>query len=107
MEIYVLLSNLVFSPLETNMWYTYVLQSKKDSKYYTGSTGNIRKRLKKHEEGRVVSTRERLPISLVYCEICNNQGDAYVREKYLKTGMGKRYIRNRIKRFLSLTGCIC
>jgi len=29
--------------------------------------------------------------------------DAFTREKYLKTGMGKRYLKNRLKRFLSLT----
>ena len=33
-----------------------------------------------------------------------DRGDALAREKYLKTGMGKRYLRNRLKRFLSLTG---
>jgi hypothetical protein len=34
-----------------------------------------------------------------------NQQDAYSREKYLKSGMGKRYLNNRLKRFLkSLTG---
>ena len=30
--------------------------------------------------------------------------DAFARERYLKTGMGKRYLNNRLKRFLSLTG---
>ena len=33
-----------------------------------------------------------------------NQQDAYSREKYLKSGMGKRYLKNRLKRFLSLYG---
>ena len=33
-----------------------------------------------------------------------NEQDARAREEYLKTGMGKRYIKNRLKRFLSLTG---
>ena len=42
---------------------------------------------------------------LIYYEACTNQQDAYTREKYLKSGMGKRYIKNRLKRFLkSLTG---
>lgn len=40
----------------------------------------------------------------MYCELSKNHEDAFAREKYLKTGMGKRYIKNRLKRFLSLTG---
>ena len=41
---------------------------------------------------------------LVYYEACINEYDAKAREKYLKTGMGKKYLTNRLKRFLSLTG---
>jgi hypothetical protein len=36
--------------------------------------------------------------------MCRNEQDARAREKYLKTGTGKRYLKNRLKRFLSLTG---
>ncbi|MDP8265155.1 MAG: hypothetical protein P9M12_06750 [Candidatus Aceula lacicola] len=43
----------------------------------------------------------RLPVKLVYFEGCLNKEDAYNRERYLKTGMGKRYFKNRIKRGLT------
>ncbi len=86
------------------MHYTYVLQSKRDSKFYTGSTGNLRKRFNEHNSGGVVSTKGRGPFTLIYYEACLNEQDARAREKYLKSGMGKRYLRNRLKRFLSLTG---
>ena len=49
-------------------------------------------------------TSGRGPYRLVYYEACNNIEDALARELYLKSGMGKRYIKNRIRRFLSLTG---
>lgn len=52
----------------------------------------------------MVATSKRSPFELMYYEACTEQTDAYAREKYLKTGMGKRYIKNRLKRFLSLTG---
>lgn len=84
--------------------YVYVLKSKKDGNFYTGCTKDLRKRFKQHQSGAVKSTSERLPLDLVYYEMCLEQTDAYNREKYLKTGMGKRYIKNRIKSFLSLTG---
>jgi putative endonuclease len=52
-------------------------------------------------EGRVRSTKHKGPFCLVYFEACLNKDDAFRREKYLKTDMGKRYIRNRIKKGLT------
>ena len=86
-------------------YYIYVIKSKKDNRWYTGFTVDIRKRLKEHEEGKYDSwTKGRGPFELIYFEGCNNKTDAKAREIYLKTGMGKRYLQNRIKRFLALTG---
>jgi len=86
------------------MFYTYVLKSKKNARLYTGATENLQKRFKQHYSNQVESTKSRGPFTLIYYEACLNQQDAYSREKYLKSGMGKRYIKNRLKRFLSLTG---
>lgn len=86
------------------MVYTYVLESKKDGRWYTGSTRDLRKRFQDHNLGVVESTKERGPFMLIYYEACLNEQDARAREKYLKSGMGKRYLKNRLKRFLSLTG---
>jgi len=71
------------------MFYTYVLQSKKDHKWYTGTTNDLRKRFKEHNTGLSTSTENRGPFILMYCEACLSQKDAFSREKYLKTGMGK------------------
>jgi putative endonuclease len=86
------------------MYYTYVLRSKKDNRLYTGSSNNLERRLSEHNSGKVSSTKSRGPFELIYYEACMNEQDARAREKYLKTGMGKRYLKNRLKRFLSLTG---
>ena len=86
------------------MVYTYVIRSKKDNKFYTGATNDLRKRFNEHNEGKVASTKNRGPFELIYFEGCLSKEDAFAREIYLKTGMGKRYIKNRLKRFLSLTG---
>ncbi|NCN52462.1 GIY-YIG nuclease family protein [Candidatus Parcubacteria bacterium] len=85
-------------------FYVYVLKSKQDNRFYTGCTNNLRKRFNQHNKGQVTATKKRLPVELIYYEMCHNQEDAYAREEYLKTGMGKRYIKNRLKGFLSLTG---
>jgi putative endonuclease len=86
------------------MHYIYILRSKKDGKLYTGCTNDLQKRLKEHNANKVVSTKNRGAFELIYYEACINQQDAYTREKYLKTGMGKRYLKNRLRRFLFLTG---
>ncbi len=86
------------------MYYTYVVQSEHDGRFYTGFTRDLRNRLNEHNSGKVVSTRHRGPFKLIYYEACLNEQDATAREKYLKSGMGKRYLKNRLKRFLSLTG---
>jgi len=70
-------------------------------KYYVGYTGNLVDRINKHNEGKVDSTKNRIPLELVYWEGCLNQQDATAREKYLKTAWGKRYIKTRIKNYLT------
>jgi putative endonuclease len=87
------------------MYYNYVLRSKKDGRWYTGYTNDIRKRFNEHNSNLFKQwTKNRGPFELIYCEACKNLEDAKSREYYLKTGMGKRYLKNRLKRFLSLTG---
>ena len=85
-------------------WYTYVIKSLKDNKWYTGITNDLRKRFKEHNLNRVASTKGRGPFEMIYYEACLDKNDAAIREIYLKTGMGKRYLKNRLKRFLFLTG---
>jgi putative endonuclease len=83
------------------MFYTYVLKSLKDKKLYVGLTGNLKQRLEEHRKGRVESTKERLPLNLIYYEACLNRADAAKREKYLKTYHGKMFIKNRLKSYLT------
>ena len=51
--------------------------------------------------GLVPSTKKRAPFQLVYWEGCLNESDAAQREKYLKTAWGKRYIKTRLRRYLT------
>ena len=86
-------------------YYVYVLLSQADNKLYTGYTNNLRNRLDLHNSGKVASTKNRIPLLLIYWEGCLNQQDATRREKYLKSGNGKRYLKNRLKNyFINPTG---
>ena len=84
-----------------NYYYTYVLLSQKDHKFYVGYTDNLETRVEKHNAGKVKSTKNRRPLKLVYAEACLNKDDSIHREKYLKTTYGRRYIKNRVKNYLS------
>jgi putative endonuclease len=82
------------------VYYVYILRSQQDGKFYVGYTENIMKRVELHNTGKIESTKWRRPFELVYYEASVNKEDALHREKYLKTSYGKRYIRNRLKRYL-------
>lgn len=83
------------------MHYTYVLLSDYNSRFYTGYSGNLRHRLQEHHRSRVRWTASRQPVRLVYYEACLSQEDALRRERFLKSGKGKRYLRSRLAAFLS------
>jgi len=66
------------------MFYVYVLKSLKDQKLYTGSTNNLERRLKEHNEGKVFSTKSRIPFEIIYYEAYKAESDARKRERNLK-----------------------
>jgi putative endonuclease len=78
----------------------YILKSLKDRKLYTGYTKNLKQRLEQHQLGKAYHTKNRRPLKLIYYEACLNRGDARRRERYLKSGIGKRFIKQRLKFYL-------
>jgi putative endonuclease len=81
--------------------YVYILKSEKDGLLYTGCTLDLKRRLADHNDGKVVSTKKRTPFKLIYYEYCLDEGDAYRREKYLKTTYGKRYVKSRLRNYFT------
>ena len=91
--------------VRTSMYfYTYILQSKNNKRFYTGFRSDLRKRFYEHNSNLSTYTKGRGPFELVYYEACKNKKDSLQREKYLKSGRGKRFIKERLKRFLVRTG---
>jgi len=68
------------------VYYVYILKSCKDNKIYTGYSSDLKRRILEHKSGLVKSTRNRLPVRLIYYEAFLNKEDAKNREKYLKSG---------------------
>jgi len=84
-----------------SMFYVYVLRSLNDNGLYIGYTKNLRERVRAHGSRLIKSTRNRLPLELVYYEACLDQGDAIHRERYLKTTYGRKYLKNRLKGYFT------
>ena len=79
------------------MFYTYILQSKKDKLLYIGFSEDLKQRILDHDNGLVSATKNRLPLQLIYYEACLNKESALKREKFFKTGYGRRFLKNRLK----------
>ena len=73
------------------MYYVYILLSKKDSKYYTGITNNVERRLRQHTIGYSSTrfTKTRGPFELVFVQECVDRIEARKLEKFLKSGFGR------------------
>ncbi|HNW71360.1 MAG TPA: GIY-YIG nuclease family protein [Candidatus Paceibacterota bacterium] len=85
----------------TKFYYVYVLVSRRDNNFYVGYANNLKSRFEQHSKGLVPSTKDRRPLELVYSEACRDKRDAMHREKYLKTYLGRMFLRNRLKSYLT------
>ncbi|MGB5942891.1 MAG: GIY-YIG nuclease family protein [Leeuwenhoekiella sp.] len=75
------------------MFYVYVLKSQADGRLYKGMTSDIAKRLDQHNKGLNRSTKGFCPWILVYQEEFETRAAAREREKYLKSGSGREFLK--------------
>ena len=83
-----------------NMYYVYYLKIN-SSQIYTGSTKDLKTRIRLHESGNVNTTSKYLPVTLIGYESYILKSDAQRREKYLKTTEGKRLFRQQFRDILN------
>ncbi len=83
------------------MFYVYVLQSQQDQGLYIGYSGDLTNRLRQHEAGEARSTAGRRPLKLVYYEAYFMEEDATGRERFLKSGAGRKYLDKQLKHYFS------
>jgi putative endonuclease len=81
-------------------YYVYILYSYKDSKLYIGFTNNLKRRLTEHSNGKVESTKNRTPLKLIHYEYFINRKDAEARERFLKSGYGRKQFKEFLKNTL-------
>jgi len=74
----------------------YVLRSQSSGKLYTGQTEKIERRIEEHQQGIARYTKGRGPWDLIYFEEYSTRADAMKREKYLKSGMGRAWLKSKL-----------
>jgi putative endonuclease len=79
----------------------YVLRSETDSGLYIGYSSDLKKRPAQHKKGAAVATRYRRPWKLIYYEAYVEQADALGRERYLKSGSGRSFLKRQLKHYLA------
>ncbi|MEW6703010.1 MAG: GIY-YIG nuclease family protein [Bacteroidota bacterium] len=76
------------------MFTVYAIKSIEKNYIYVGLTSNLEERLKRHNKGHERTTKPYRPYKLIYSEILENRITARLREKYLKSGSGKEFLKN-------------
>jgi putative endonuclease len=82
-------------------YYVYILESIKDGELYVGCTNNLQKRIKEHNDGLVFSTKLKKPYIIIHYEAFLDKKDAFVREKWLKTGWGRNQVKVMLRNYFS------
>ena len=77
------------------MWNVYLLKCS-DGTYYTGCTGDLSERLKRHAMREVLYTSTRLPVELITYIVFTDKYKAFNFERYLKSGSGKAFAFKRL-----------
>ncbi len=86
-------------------YFVYILQNP-EGKLYIGQTNNLERRIEEHNNPNYTKSyytkRIKGPWKLIYKEEYNTRSEAMLRERYLKSGTGRRWIKKNICR---ASGC--
>ena len=76
------------------MIFVYAIKSLSRNYIYVGMTNNIERRLLEHNKGQNSSTKAYTPFNLIYKESFPDRVKAREKEKYLKSGVGKEFLKS-------------
>ena len=75
-----------------DMAYVYILKGMNKEKYYVGSTNDLVRRLKEHQQGKVMSTKFMLPLELAFKKECLSLSEARKAELKIKKWKRKDFV---------------
>ena len=76
------------------MYYVYAIRSETRNYTYIGLSDDVNRRLEEHNSGKNKTTKPYRPFSLILTEQFETRAEARKREKYLKSGSGREYIKD-------------
>jgi putative endonuclease len=76
------------------MFFVYAIKSTVRNYIYVGMTNNLERRLIEHNNGENSSTKAYKPFVLIYTVAFPTRIEAREKEKYLKSGIGKEYLKS-------------
>jgi len=79
------------------MYFVYVIKSLSRNYIYVGLTNNLERRFRQHQDGTSKTTKPYRPFKLLFSEAFLTRLEAREREKYLKSGAGKEYIKSNFR----------
>ena len=93
-------SNLVPGTFEIliAMYFVYVLNSLHRSYIYVGLSSNLKRRIDDHNKGFNKTTKPYAPFELIHLEEYGTRPEARKREVYLKSGVGKEYLKTLLRK---------
>ncbi len=80
-------------------YFVYILLSLKDEKLYVGCTENLERRIKDHNQGKVIATVKRRPLEIIYSEKLDDKSEAFNRERFLKSLWSVRFKQKILKKY--------
>ena len=75
------------------MFYVYAIRSRTRNYIYVGLTDNVLRRLHQHNTGLNPTTKPYAPFDLIWSGAYQTRSEARKKEKYLKSGIGKQFLR--------------
>ena len=75
------------------MYYAYAIKSLTKNYIYVGLTNDLKRRIAEHNNGKNRSTKAYKPFFLIHDEQFETRAEARTKEKYLKSGIGKEFLK--------------
>ena len=76
------------------MYYVYAIKSLSKNYIYVGLTANTERRIAEHNDKKEKTTRSYAPFRTILREEYDTRIKARERERYLKSGVGKEYLKS-------------
>ena len=75
------------------IYYVYSISSTSRKYIYVGLTNNLERRISDHNKGYNRTTKPYAPYTTIYTEEFNSRAKARIKEKKLKSGCGKEFLK--------------